>query len=404
MLRFLATVPAHARAALLRFFELESAAGVLLMGAALLALITANSPLADIYQQALAHRFGFDPGMNALRFDKTALVWINDALMAVFFLLVGLELKREMLEGQLAHRGDLSLPILCALGGMGVPMLIYFAINRGDAIGMRGVAIPAATDIAFALGILTLLGPRVPLGLKLLLTAIAVLDDIGAIVIIAFFYTDTVSTPALLIAGAVLLSLVLLNRSGSMRLWPYLLLGALLWAAVAKSGVHATLAGVALGFLVPMRDPRDRARSPLLCLEHRLHPWVAFGILPLFAFANAGLPLAGLHWNALAAPVPLGVLLGLVLGKPLGVMAGLAIARLTPLAALPADLDFKLLFGMSVLCGVGFTMSLFINHLAFADAAPALAASAQLAVVLASLLSAAAGFAWLWWALRRPAA
>lgn len=404
MLRFLATVPAHARAALLRFFELESAAGVLLMGAALLALITANSPLADIYQQALAHRFGFDPGMNALRFDKTALVWINDALMAVFFLLVGLELKREMLEGQLAHRGDLSLPILCALGGMGVPMLIYFAINRGDAIGMRGVAIPAATDIAFALGILTLLGPRVPLGLKLLLTAIAVLDDIGAIVIIAFFYTDTVSTPALLIAGAVLLSLVLLNRSGSVRLWLYLLLGALLWAAVAKSGVHATLAGVALGFLVPMRDPRDRGRSPLLCLEHRLHPWVAFGILPLFAFANAGLPLAGLHWNALAAPVPLGVLLGLVLGKPLGVMAGLAIARLTPLAALPADLDFKLLFGMSVLCGVGFTMSLFINHLAFADAAPALAASAQLAVVLASLLSAAAGFAWLWWALRRPAA
>ena len=404
MLRFLATVPAHARAALLRFFELESAAGVLLMGAALLALITANSPLADIYQQALAHRFGFDPGMNALRFDKTALVWINDALMAVFFLLVGLELKREMLEGQLAHRGDLSLPMLCALGGMGVPMLIYFAINRGDAIGMRGVAIPAATDIAFALGILTLLGPRVPLGLKLLLTAIAVLDDIGAIVIIAFFYTDTVSTPALLIAGAVLLSLVLLNRGGSMRLWPYLLLGAVLWAAVAKSGVHATLAGVALGFLVPMRDPRDRARSPLLRLEHRLHPWVAFGILPLFAFANAGLPLAGFQWNALAAPVPLGVLLGLVLGKPLGVMAGLAIARLTPLAALPADVDFKLLFGMSVLCGVGFTMSLFINHLAFADAAPALAASAQLAVVLASLLSAAAGFAWLWWALRRPAA
>ncbi len=401
MLRLLASVPAHARDALQRFFQLESSAGLLLIAAALLALMTANSSWSDLYQQALVHRLVFDPGVQALRFDKPVLVWINDALMAVFFLLVGLELKREKLEGQLAESGNLALPLLCALGGIGVPMLVYAALNHGDAIGMRGVAIPAATDIAFALAILTLLGSRVPIGLKLLLTAIAVLDDIGAIVIIAVFYTSELSVPALIIAASILLLLVILNRSGSTRLWPYLLLGVLMWGALAKSGLHATLAGVALGFVIPLRDPHDREHSPLLRLEHRLHPWVAFGILPLFAFANAGLPLAGFEWSALGAAVPLGVLLGLLLGKPLGIMLGFGIARFMGKAELPAGTAASSLLGMALLCGIGFTMSLFINHVAFAEAAPALAASAKLAVAIASLLSAVLGFALLRWSLDR---
>lgn len=412
MSSFLKTAPAHARDALRRLFALESAAGVLLVAAAMVALIIANSPLGENYAQVLAHRVVFDPGVAALSFDNSVLIWINDALMALFFLLVGLELKREMLEGQLTQRGDLSLPLLCALGGMIVPMLIYFALNRGDAVAMRGVAIPAATDIAFALGILTLLGKRVPLALKLLLTAIAVLDDIGAIAIIAIFYTGTLSPAAAGVALVALISLAVLNRTGSTHLWPYLVVGAVLWAATAKSGVHPTFAGVALACMVPMRQPRLQAAlhdqivavpppaSPLLRLEHRLHPWVAFGVLPLFAFANAGLSLSGIEWRALGAGVPLGVMLGLMLGKPLGIMLGVLVARCTTLAQLPLGVDLSLLAGMSVLCGIGFTMSLFINHLAFAVAAPALAVTAQLAVLIASLLSAIFGFAWLRWTLR----
>ncbi len=395
-------VPAHARAALLAFFRLEAAAGLLLVAAAALALIVANSPWAEAYAHSLETLLRV--GVGDFVIAKSLVVWINDGLMAIFFLLVGLELKRETREGQLAQPGSLLLPTVCALGGMLVPMSIYAALNWGDPTGMRGVAIPAATDIAFALGVMTLLGSRVPLQLKLLLTAIAVLDDLGAIVIIAVFYTEQLSLLSLAVAGAALLVLVVLNRSGIVSLLPYLVVGVVLWVAVSKSGVHATLAGAALGLTIPLRDRRDRARSPLQRLETGLHPWVAFAILPVFAFANAGLPLHGFAWGEIGDAVPLGILLGLVFGKPVGVMLAAALARAVRRAAWPEGLGTSQIFGMALLCGIGFTMSLFIKNLAFASAAPGLAASAQLAVLIASLASAIAGYLWLRFAVRGVAA
>jgi Na+:H+ antiporter, NhaA family len=384
-------IPHRAVAALQEFLRLEAAGGILLLVAAALGMVTANSPLSRLYEGLLSVPLTVKLG--GLGVDKPLLLWVNDGLMAIFFLLVALELKREILEGQFSNRSQIALPAFCALGGMALPMLIFFALNRGDSVALAGAAIPAATDIAFALGVLALLGPRVPIALKLLLMAIAVLDDLGAILIIAFFYTENLSTTALTWAFAALAGLVLLNRRNVMSPVPYALLGAVMWLAVLKSGVHATLAGVALGFTIPMRDPKNPEASPLQKLEHDLHPTVAYGILPLFAFANAGVPLAGLSLASLLEPVPLGIALGLVLGKPLGVVGfGLAAAA-SGLAKLPDGVGFRPLLGMGLLCGIGFTMSLFIGSLAYEAGSTDLAVVHRLGILSGSLVSALLGFA-----------
>ncbi len=391
------TILNRARHALGRFLQLEASAGILLIGAALVALAWANSPLAATYDGIrgvpVAVQFG------ALKIAKPLLLWINDGLMAIFFLLVALELKREALSGQLSTPSQLSLPVLCALAGVAVPAAIYAWINRGDPQAMQGWAVPAATDIAFALGILSLLGSRVPVAMKLLLSTIAVIDDLAAIIIIALFYTSELSVLALAWAGAAIAAMVVLNRRGVQALTPYLLLGLVAWVAVLKSGVHATLAGVATGLLIPHLDRKDAIddetqHSPLETLEHALHPWVAYLILPVFAFANAGLALGGFPLADVLAPVPLGVALGLVLGKPVGVLAAAGLARASGIARFPEGMDWKAMVGLGLLCGIGFTMSLFIASLAFADDG-GLFPSAVLGVLCASLVSALAGYAWL---------
>ncbi len=391
------TILNRARHALGRFLQLEASAGILLIGAALVALAWANSPLAATYDGIrgvpVAVQFG------ALKIAKPLLLWINDGLMAIFFLLVALELKREALSGQLSTPSQLSLPVLCALAGVAVPAAIYAWINRGDPQAMQGWAVPAATDIAFALGILSLLGSRVPVAMKLLLSTIAVIDDLAAIIIIALFYTSELSVLALAWAGAAIAAMAVLNRRGVQALTPYLLLGLVAWVAVLKSGVHATLAGVATGLLIPHLDRKDAIddetqHSPLETLEHALHPWVAYLILPVFAFANAGLALGGFALADVLAPVPLGVALGLVLGKPVGVLAAAGLARASGIARFPEGMDWKAMVGLGLLCGIGFTMSLFIASLAFADDG-GLFPSAVLGVLCASLVSALAGYAWL---------
>ncbi len=359
----------------------------------MLALILANSPFAHAYQTLLDVPVRL--GVAGYAIAKPLLLWIDDGLMAIFFLLVALEIKREMLSGQLSNRAQLVLPLVCACGGALVPALIYVAFNRSDATALNGWAIAAATDIAFALGILSLLGSRVPLGLKLLLSTIAVLDDLIAIVIIAMFYTQELSTLALLLAGVVLVVMVVLNRSGVTALTPYLLLGAVLWVCVLKSGVHATLAGVATGLLIPLHDRRDPQRSPLQILEHALHPWVAFAILPLFAFANAGLSLAGFGLRSLLAPVPLGIALGLLLGKPIGVIGAALFARMFGIGQLPDNTSFNALVGMGMLCGIGFTMSLFIGSLAFEHGGAAHVDASRLGILFGSTIAAIFGYAWL---------
>lgn len=366
------------------FLKLETAAGFLLMGSALLALVLANSPLAEAYRALLATKLGGLPGH-----ELSVLLWVNDGLMALFFLLVGLEIKREMLVGALASRKRAALPLLAAIGGMVVPALIYVFFNHHDAATLRGWAIPAATDIAFALGILALLGSRVPVALKLFLTTLAILDDLGAILIIALFYTESISWPALGLAFIALLVLVLLNRRGVTALWPYLTIGLGLWAAVLASGVHATLAGVALALLIPLKIGDGTQPAPLTRLEHGLHPWVAYAILPIFGLANAGLSFAALHLADLLAPMPLGIALGLLLGKPIGVMGASWLAVRLHWAEWPAGVTPWQMLGVSVLCGIGFTMSLFIGGLAFADD---MQAHVKLGVFSGSLLAALLGY------------
>src|SRR5688572_2139713 len=383
--------------ALSEFFRLEAAGGILLIGAALLALLFANSPLEEFYDHFRELPVQVSVGDFAIA--KPLLLWINDGLMAVFFLLVALEIKREALSGQLSSRAQITLPMICAAAGVAVPALIYAAINRGDVVAMRGWAIPAATDIAFALGVLSLLGSRVPTGMKLLLSTIAVVDDLIAIVIIALFYTSRLSITALAWAGAAIGLMLVLNRRGVRALTPYLLLGTVVWVCVLKSGVHATLAGVVTGLLIPHVDKRNEIddaieHSPLESLEHALHPWVAYAILPLFAFANAGLALAGYGIAEVLAPVPLGIALGLVLGKPIGIVVAALLARASGIARFPEGMDFKALLGLGLLCGIGFTMSLFIGSLAFAGHADQFGASV-LGVLLASTVAAIVGYAWL---------
>jgi Na+:H+ antiporter, NhaA family len=368
----------------------ESAGGVVLGLAALAALVISNSPLAAWYDSFL-HTPGSIIFGRLLVLEKTLVVWINDLLMAVFFFLVGLEIKREFVEGELASRRQAMLPAAAALGGMAVPAAIYAAINWGDAAALRGWAIPSATDIAFAIGILVLLGSRVPASLKVFLTAVAIIDDLGAIVVIALFYTDKLSALALVGAGGGIAVLALLNRAGVTRVGPYVMVGLVVWVFVLKSGVHATLAGVITALAAPLSD--GRGGSPLQKAEDALHPWVAFAILPLFAFANAGVDLRGLTPATLMQPVTLGIAAGLVIGKAVGVFGASWLLIKAGVATVPAGATMTQLFGVCVLAGIGFTMSLFIGGLAFEGLPAAYEAKLKLGVLGGSLIAALAGSA-----------
>lgn len=369
--------------AIRRFLEGQASSGLMLMAAAAAALLVANSPLNAGYQAALHAYIG----------PLSLSHWINDGLMAVFFLLVGLEIKREVLDGQLSTWSRRILPGAAALGGMIGPALVYLAFNTGPNGQPNGWAIPAATDIAFALGVLALLGPRVPMSLRVFLTALAIIDDLGAVIIIALFYTGSLN--ALMLGGAALVVLLLciLNRSGVTRLSPYLLLGAVLWFLVLKSGVHATLAGVILALTIPLRaSPAkpDDVHSPLHVLEHRLQPWVSFLIVPVFGFANAGVSFAGMSLGSLAQPVPLGIAIGLFAGKQIGVFAASLLVIRAGWAELPMYASWKQLYGVALITGIGFTMSLFIGLLAFPDSQE-LQNALKLGVLLGSLASGVAG-------------
>ena len=349
--------------ALEQFLQSQSMGGVVLALAAALALLVSNSPWRDSYEAFRQWNGELRVGGDWLVLSKSLLHWVNDLWMAVFFFLVGLEIKREMLKGELASFSRALLPAGAALGGMLVPALIYAGINWGDPIALRGWAIPAATDIAFALGILILLGSRVPASLKVFLTAVAIIDDLGAILIIAFFYTDQLSLSALAGAGVGAGVLLLMNRLRVMAIGPYVAVGLVIWVLVYKSGIHATLAGVITALAIPLTS--DDSGSPLERAEHALQPWVAFAVLPMFAFANAGVSLQGVTLATLFDSVPLGIAAGLVLGKAVGVFgASWLLIRLAG-ASLPASASLRQFFGVCVLCGVGFTMSLFIGGLAF---------------------------------------
>ena len=375
------------RESLAAFIRTESASGVILLASAALALIAANSPLEDLYDAFLALSVGVRVGTFGL--EKPLLLWINDGLMAIFFLLVGLEIKRELVEGELSTREQAVLPFLAALGGMVVPGLVYSGVNWNDPIALHGWAIPAATDIAFALGVLALLGSRIPSSLKVFLVALAIIDDLGAIVIIALFYSGHLSLWSLGLAGAVMAGLFVLNRTGVTRIAPYMLLGIALWLFVLKSGVHATLAGVAVAFAIPI--PEDGSgRSPLRALESALHPWVAFLVMPVFAFANAGVSFAGITPAQLFAGVPLGITLGLFIGKQVGAFGAAWLAIRAGWARMPESADWGLLYGTCMLAGIGFTMSLFIGTLAFDLAS--YAAPVRLGVLAGSALSGIAGY------------
>lgn len=353
------TAHQHPPSAFREFLSSESAGGIVLMGAAALALIIANSPLAPSYFSALSFYIG---PLNLAH-------WINDLLMAVFFLLVGLEIKREFLDGQLSTWPRRILPGIAAAGGMAVPALIFVALNSDSPETLRGWAIPTATDIAFALGVLSLLGNRVPASLKVFLTALAIIDDLGAVIIIALFYTSGLSLAWLAAAGAILVALIALNRFGVIRLAPYLVLGLILWVVVLKSGVHATLAGVALALTVPLGRtpgaPDHPEDSPLHALEHALHKPVSFFVIPVFGFANAGVPLGAISAESLLQPLTLGIALGLVVGKLVGVFGTAWLAVRLGFADMPANASIRHLLGVALLCGIGFTMSLFIGLLAF---------------------------------------
>ena len=383
-----------------QFIRLEAAGGILLLAAAVVAMLIANSPLAGLYDDLLGTTVAVQVG--ALVIDKPLLLWINDGLMAVFFFLVGLEIKREVLEGELSSFSQIVMPGMGALGGMLVPAAIYAWLNWQDATALHGWAIPVATDIAFALALLGVFGSRVPTALKIFLLTLAIFDDLAAIVIIALFYSGDLSLGALVIGAIALATGVIMNRMGVARVSYYILLGIVLWIAVLKSGVHATLAGVVIAFCIPMRD-RD-GNSPLRALEHDLHGPVAFVILPIFAFANAGLSLGGMSPQDLVHPVTLGVMLGLLLGKPAGILLFVAITVLLRWVSLPSGVDWKQVTGVAFACGIGFTMSLFIAGLAFQHGGGDHFGGDRLGILLGSILSAAAGYLVLHFSLPRPAA
>ena len=378
---------ARAGRSLRDFLKQESAGGIVLMAAAAIAVLWANSPLSPAYFGMLDTQVAATVGGEGVK--KSALLWINDGLMALFFLLVGLEVKREVLIGQLSSWQQSSLPIFAAIGGMALPAVVFVAINLGQPGNLQGWAIPAATDIAFALGILALLGSRVPVALKALLLAVAVIDDIGAIAIIALFYTPGVDLAML---GAAAVVLVLLAGFGYMRVGssiPYAILGVALWYFVLKSGVHATLAGVALAMCIPMTDRKGEAK--LEHWEHGLHPWVAFMVVPIFALANAGVSFEGMEPAALLAPLPLGIALGLLVGKQAGIVGLAWLAVKSGIARLPQGVGWLQVWGLSLIAGIGFTMSLFIGNLAFDD--PAAINAVKLGVLAGSIVSALLGVA-----------
>ena len=377
------------------FLHMEASGGIILVFAALTAVIIANSPLFAEYDYILNEikfRIGFADIQGSFDYEirKSLLLWINDGFMAVFFFLIGLEIKREIMGGELSSRARALLPALAAIGGMAAPALFFWFVNQDTPENMRGWAIPAATDIAFALGVLALLGSRAPTRLKILLTAIAVIDDLLAILVIAFFYTETVNIEPLYFGLAALVLLALINRFGVSILSPYILLGIILWVAVLKSGVHATLAGVVTALFIPMSCKKNPDFSPCTHLEHKLHPWVAFAILPIFAFANAGVPFEGMGLHSLGDPLTLGIIVGLTLGKQLGIFTLLVLTIKSGLSPMPRGVTWIQLYAVSVLCGIGFTMSLFIGSLAFeGDEAQA---SIRLGVLTASLISAVLGY------------
>jgi Na+:H+ antiporter, NhaA family len=369
-----------------QFLKLESAGGVVLCAAAAMALMLANSPLETFYIQFLDLPLAIQIG--GLAIAKPLLLWVNDGLMAVFFMLVGLEVKREVVEGELSRVSDAALPAIAALGGMAGPALVYLACNWGDAEALRGWAIPTATDIAFALGVLALVGPRAPASLKVFLLALAIIDDLGAIIIIAAFYTAELSLVALTLAGVGVIALVALNLSGVSHRAAYMLAGVFIWVCVLKSGIHATLAGVIVGLAMPLRAVDGS--SPSRDLEHDLHPWVAFGVLPVFAFANAGVGLADISPGELLHPIKVGIGLGLLVGKQVGVIGSIWAATRIGVGTLPEGTDWLQLYGLALLTGIGFTMSLFIGTLAFPVEAYDL--DVRIAVLLASLISAICGY------------
>ena len=377
------------------FLKRESSAGIILMAATALALLIANSPL-DVYYDKLIS-LPVIVAAGDFRIDKPLLLWINDGLMAIFFFHVGLELKRELCEGELSNPRNLILPTSGAIGGMAAPALIYVAINWGNPSAMSGWAIPAATDIAFALGIMALLGSRVPASLKVFLVTLAIIDDIGAIVIIALFYTDNITEVALMIAALCFAVLWLMNRRNVVDLPGYIIVGMVLWVALLKSGVHATLAGVLLAAFIPMRSPTDPQDSPVLRLEHELNSVVSFAILPIFALANAGISFSNISPEGIFHPVTWGIFLGLVIGKQLGVFLCCWLVVKSGFASLPAGLTFKHLYGCAVLCGVGFTMSLFIGGLAFEQTGVNSIFDERVGILAGSGLSALLGYVVLYW-------
>lgn len=385
--------------ALREFLELETAGGILLIACVLIAMLTANSPLSGIYAALLDLTVAVQVG--TLVINKPLLLWVNDGLMAVFFFLIGLEIKREIMDGELSSFDQIILPGMGALGGMIVPASIYIWLNMGDAVALDGWAIPVATDIAFALALLGSFGARAPTSLKVFLLTLAILDDLAAITIIALFYSAALSPAMLLVGGIFLITAVAMNRLGVTRTSTYVLLGVALWVAVLKSGVHATLAGVLIAFCVPMRD--KEGHCPLRELEHNLHAPVAFVILPAFAFVNAGLSLGGVSLDALAHPVTLGVTTGLVLGKPLGILVFTGLVVSLGLARLPEDVNWTQLLGVACACGIGFTMSLFIAGLAFEHGSGAYYSGDRLGILLGSFLSALAAWVLLHFSLPKAA-
>ncbi len=381
------------------FFKLESAGGILLMLTTALALIFANTPvLEDLYSLLLSTPV--EVRIGALHIAKPLLLWINDGLMAVFFFLVGLELKRELIEGELSEPANIVLPAVGAVGGMLVPALIYVYFNHDNARAIDGWAIPAATDIAFALGALTLLGSRVPTSLKIFLTSLAIFDDIGAIIIIAAFYTDKLSLEALIVVACCIPFLAMMNRRGVQSKSAYIFFGIIMWVATLKSGIHATLAGVVLAIFIPLKSKDGSDFSPLKDLEHDLHAAVAFGILPIFAFANAGISFTGLGIEQVLHPVPIGIALGLFVGKQIGIFGLCWLAIKSGLTKLPDGMNWMSLYGTAALCGIGFTMSLFIGSLAFEETGISTTFDERLGILVGSLASGIFGFFVLKYALR----
>ncbi|MCC3746961.1 Na+/H+ antiporter NhaA [Rouxiella badensis] len=371
-----------------QFLRMEASGGIVLIAAAVVALLMANTSLSDLYLNFLNSPVSFSVGGVGL--DKPLLLWVNDGLMAIFFLMVGLEVKRELLEGALSSREQALFPAIAALGGMIVPALIYLSFNGADEVARQGWAIPAATDIAFALGVMALLGSRVPTSLKVFLLALAIIDDLGAIVIIAAFFSHDVSVTALMLSVLAIAALAWLNWRGVTRLTPYVILGIFLWVCILKSGIHATLAGVILGFLIPLRT--EGKTSPARRVEHGIHPWVAWLILPLFAFTNAGVSLQGVSGEGVMSLLPMGIAAGLLFGKPIGIMLFCWVSMKLKITRLPPGVRFSQIAAVSVLCGIGFTMSIFLASLAFGDADASMMIYAKIGILLGSVLSAVMGY------------